>query len=453
MRANMKRKIYLIQPSYRDNNGNLLKGKKLYIISLALPALSATIPSDWEKEFCYEYFDDLNLNTDAAVIGISSMGYEIFRGIEIADEFRKRGKTVIFGGFQSHISTNYLAGRCDSVIHGNPGPAEMSAILKDVESHSLKKEYFCKPDLNYRFDYSVLDQRKIFFMPVLLGVGCRNWCDYCCIGHIYEGKYYLRKFEHVIAELEYLHQTTRKIAIVDTNVYNNREHLIRVCQAMISHDFRFSWGAQGTIDIGDDPETLHLLKKAGCRVLFIGLESIDQSNLDAVQKKYTVNSYRRYLENIHAAGIRVAAFFIYGLDGDTLDTAARMSKFIIENRIALPMLNILVPTPGTKLYDRLKQEGRVLMKDEQDFLKNNIAYNSSFNLCFYLPRHMTPKQVEEGFIDLLGRLSGFGEIIRRSVSKDILLSLFLLYMNWSFRKEFLRLRKMRSENTMSPTPL
>jgi radical SAM superfamily enzyme YgiQ (UPF0313 family) len=222
---------------------------------------------------------------------------------------------------------------------------------------------------------------------------------------------------------------------------------------MISHGFRFTWGAQCTIDIGDDPETLQLLKKAGCRVLFIGMESIDQSNLDAVQKKYTVNSYWRYLENIHAAGIRVAAFFIYGLDGDTLDTAARMSQFIIDTKIALPMLNILVPTPGTKLYDRLKKEGRVLMKDEQDFLKNNIAYNSSFNLCFYLPRNMTPKQVEEGFIDLLGRLSGFGEIIRRSVSTDILLSLFLLYMNWSFRKEFLRLRKMRSENAMSTTPL
>ncbi len=449
----MMKKIYLIQPSYRDNYGNLLKGKRLYIISLALPALSATIPSDWEKEFCYEYFDDLDLNTDASVIGISSMGYEIFRGVEIADEFRKRGKKVIFGGFQSHISTNYLDGHCDSVVHGNPGPADMFAILKDAESQSLQKEYFCTPDLNYRFDYSVLTKRKIFFMPVLLGVGCRNWCDYCCIGHIYKGKYYLREFKDVIEELEYLHRTTRRIAFVDTNIYNDREFLIRVCEAMISRGFRFVWGAQCTIDIGDDPPTLRLLRKAGCRVLFIGMESIEQSNLDAVHKKYKVNSYRGYVENIHKAGIRIAAFFIYGLDGDTLDTASRMSQFIIDNRIALPMLNVLVPTPGTKLYDRLRKEDRVLMKDEQDFLKNNTAYNSSFSLCFYLPKNMTPRQVEEGFIDLLGRLSGYGEIIRRSVSRDIPLSIFLLYMNWSFRKEFLRLRKMRAENKMSKAPL
>lgn len=443
----MKRKIYLIQPSYRDNGGRLLKGKSLYVISLALPALSATIPPGWEKEFCYEYFDEVNFDTDASVIGISSMGYEIFRGVEIAAEFRKRGKTVIFGGFQPHITPGFLEGRCDSIVHGNPGPADMAAILQDVQSRSLRQEYFCRPDLSYRFDYSVIAKRKITFMPVLLGVGCRNWCDYCCIGHIYEGKYHLRKFEHVMEELELLRRTTRRIAFVDTNMYNNRELLLRVCDEMIGRNFRFIWGGQCTIDIGDDPETLRRLKKAGCRVLFIGMESVEQSNLDAVHKKYEADSYREKLETIHAAGIKVAGFFMYGLDGDTVDTAARMSAFIRNNRIALPMLNILVPTPGTKLYRRLKEEGRILMKDDLEFLKNNIAYNSSFNLCFYVPKNMTPLQVEEGFLELLGSLSGLSDVIRRSVSKDISLSLYLLYMNLSFRREFLRLRHMRLART------
>jgi radical SAM superfamily enzyme YgiQ (UPF0313 family) len=440
----VNRKIYLIQPSYRDNRGRLLKGKSLYVISLALPALSATIPPGWAKEFCYEYFDEVNFDSDASVIGISSMGYEIFRGVEIAAEFKKRGKTVIFGGFQPHISSGFLEGRCDSIVHGNPGPADMAAILRDAESHTLRREYFCKPDLSYRFDYSVIGKRKITFMPVLLGVGCRNWCDYCCIGHIYEGKYHLRKFEHVIEELEFLRRTTRKIAFVDTNMYNNRELLLRVCDAMIDRNFSFIWGGQCTIDIGDDPEILRRLKKSGCRVLFIGMESVEQTNLDAVHKKYKADSYREKLENIHAAGIKIAGFFMYGLDGDTVGTAARLSTFIRNNRIALPMLNVLVPTPGTKLYDRLKDEGRILMNDELDFLKNNIAYNSSFNLCFYEPKNMTPAQVEEGFVDLLGSLSGIRDVIRRSVSTDIPLSLYLLCMNLSFRKEFIRLRNLRS---------
>jgi hypothetical protein len=107
------------------------------------------------------------------------------------------------------------------------------------------------------------------------------------------------------------------------------------------------------------------------------------------------------------------------------------------------MLNILVPTPGTRIYDRLRQEGRILMKDETDFLKNNIAYNSSFNLCFYVPKNMTPAEVENGFVDLLRRLSGWYQILRRSLSGDVPLTLFLLYMNWMFRKEYKELKRRR----------
>ena len=447
----MNKKIYLIQPSYRDQRGGLLKGKRLYIISLALPALGSAIPDSWEKEFCYEYFDEINFDTDASVVGISSMGYEIFRGIEIATEFKKRGKEVIFGGFQPHISKEYLRSHCDSIVHGNPGMQDMATILNDVESGTLRRDYFCSVDLGYRINYSYLDMSKVLFTPVLLSVGCRNSCDYCCVGSIYQGKYRLRNLDHVYAELEFLHRKTRRIAVVDTNVYNNREYLMKVCEEMIHRDYKFIWGAQCTIDIGEDAQTLQLMRRAGCGVLFIGMETIEQSNLDAVHKNYSTKSYRQKIESIHKAGIRIAAFFMYGLDGDTLETSSRMGQFIIEHRIALPMLNILVPTPGTRIYDRLKQEGRILMNDEQDFLKNNIAYNSSFNLCFYVPKNMTPVQVEDGFLDLLRRLSGYFQIIRRSVSRDIPLTLFLLYMNWMFRKEYKELKRRRSAASLRAT--
>jgi hypothetical protein len=147
---------------------------------------------------------------------------------------------------------------------------------------------------------------------------------------------------------------------------------------------------------------------------------------------------------------------MYGLDGDTRDTAADMSRFIIDQKIALPMLNILVPTPSTPMFERLKREGRVLMKDEQEFLKNNVGYNASFTLCFYQPKNLTPAEVEDGFIDLLGRLSGYRQIIRRSVSTDLPLTRFLLYSNWLFRKEYLELKRRHRirvrANTMEEVP-
>ena len=442
----MKKKIYLVHPSYRDQNGVLLKGTTLYAISLALPALSAAIPADWERECCLEYFEDVNLETDASVVGISSMGYEIFRGIELATEFRKRGKTVLFGGFQPHISRDFVGPYADAVIHGYPGPADMARILADAESHSLSPDYVCRTDLNYLFDYSIVDMRRSVFAPVLTGVGCRNACDYCCIGSFFHATYTLRRLGYVLEEMDALSRRTRRIAFVDTNLYNNADYLRSLCSAMIDRGYGFLWGAQCTIDIGDDPETLALMRRAGCRLLFIGLETIDQANLDAVHKPYSADSYRRRIETIHAAGIKIAAFFMFGLDADTPETSARLSRFIIDHDIALPMLNILVPTPGTPMHAQLRQEGRILMTDDRDFLRNNIAYNSSFNLCFYTPRQMTPGQVEREFVDLLGRLSGIPQIVRRSISSDLRLSLFLLYMNWLFRREYLRLnRKQKAD--------
>ena len=449
----MKKKIYLIHPSYRDRDGRLLKGKRLYVISLALPTLCGAVPESWEKEACLEYFEDVNFDTDASVIGISSMGYEIFRGIELATEFRKRGKTVIFGGFQPHISREFIDPYADSVIHGNPGPIEMASILLDIENQSLRKDYFCKPDLNFSIDYTFLNMRRTVFAPVLFGVGCRNRCDYCCIGSNFEGRYTLRKIHLVLKELDYLRQRTRRIAVIDTNIYNNRDYFRQMCREMIRRDYAFIWGAQSTVDIGRDPETLSLLRQAGCRVLFIGMESIEQENLDGMHKKYRVSEYPAIIKTIHDAGIRIAAFFMYGLDADTIDTAARLGSFITRHRIALPMLNILVPTPATPMYDRLLQDGRILMSGGQEFLKNNIAYNSSFCMCYYLPKQMTPVEVEDGFIEVLGRLAGIRQIVRRSFSTDIPLSLFLLYMNWMFRKEYVELRRMRYSITGPRTQL
>ena len=180
----MNKKIYLIQPTYRNPKGNLYKGKTLIYGSLALPALSAVIPPDWEREFCIEYYDDVNYETDASVIGISSMGYDILHGTEIAQEFRKRGKIVIFGGTQAHFSATRIGSFCDSIVYGNPSPRDMDNILTDALKGQLAHEYRCGQDLNFPFDYSILANKRMRFIPVLTSVGCKENCDFCCTAAI-----------------------------------------------------------------------------------------------------------------------------------------------------------------------------------------------------------------------------------------------------------------------------
>lgn len=440
----MVKKIYYIQPTYKTSEGALLKGDSIYVHSLAMPALSAATPSDWEKKVTLQYFDDIDYDTDASVIAITSMGYDITQGIEIAREFKRRGKTVIFGGYQAHFSSHLLSDVCDSVVHGNPGPDDMKMVLNDVENDQLQREYHFGIDINFPFDYSVLSGKKITFMPVLSSIGCMNDCDFCCTAAVYKGNYRLRKVEFVIEDLKSICRISKKAGFVDNNIYNNRDYLLKLLKEMISNNIKIKWGAQVTIDIGDDAEVLHYLHKAGCRLLFIGMETLTQENLAGVNKKYIVNTYAERLKNINRSGIKVAGYFMFGLDNDTTETPRLLFDFISSVNISIPILNILIPAPGTRIYNRLQLEKRLLFDEEQELLKNNSFYNSACNTCFFLPKLMTAEECENGFMELYGRLADYSQIIKRSLSIHPFMMAFLLGMNIVFRREYINMKRQHS---------
>jgi hypothetical protein len=446
----MRRKIYYVQPTYRDREGRLFQGKSIFIHSLALPMLSASTPPDWEKEFCAEYFEDVNYGTDAPVVGISSMGYDIIHGQEIAEEFKRRGKTVIFGGYQAHFSGARLRGSCDSIVHGNPGPRELAGILRDIETGNLAPEYRCGVQINFPFDYSVFGARKIRCQPALASVGCGNDCEFCCTAAVYRGQYHLRKIEYVMEDLRAARQRGRWIGFVDSNIYVNREYLLRLCAAIRAARLGIHWGAEGTIDLGRDPEALRAMKSAGCELLFLGIETPNQVSLDSVGKPYSAEGQKEAVRAIHRAGIAVAGYFLLGLDGDTRETFDRIYRFIRDARVNLPVLNLLMPAPGTRTFARLESEGRVLVRTEDEFLRNNLAYNISCNRCFYLPKLMTAAQTEREFALLHGRLGSLWQTLRRSVTGNLRTVPALLIKNLELRSDA---RKMLAAQAGPAAPL
>ena len=252
----MERKVYLVQPTYHDPAGSLHKGEKLLYASLALPALSSTIPDDWEKSFCLEYFDEVDYETDAPVVGITTMGYDLLHGQEIAAEFKRRGKTVILGGQQAHFSAPRLKDVCDAVVHGHPDREDMAGLLEDADDERLKPEYHFGLDVDLPFDYGVFAGREIMYMPLLSSIGCRNRCTFCCTAAAYRGGFHLRDIDCVLADMRVVHESTRNACFDDPNIYNDRHYLLELCRRMESEGFEFRWGAQCTIEAGDDPEVL-----------------------------------------------------------------------------------------------------------------------------------------------------------------------------------------------------
>ncbi len=431
----MKKKIYLIQPSYRSRDGRLLQGRRLFMHSLAIPALSATVPADWEKQFCLEYFEDIDFDSDAGIVGISCMCSDIFHGSEIAQEFRKRGKKVIFGGATAQLWKHLVEPFADAVVLGHPGPRQMKEVLDDALGGRLRPEYRFGMDVDFPFDYSPLATRRISFMPVLASVGCRNRCQFCCTATMDRGRYHLRPIDAVLRDMQAVRRLTRHVVFVDTNLYNEREHLAELCERMIAEQFGFIWGSECTLSVGDDPQTLRLLRRAGCRLLFIGIESISQSNLRDMGKPNMVRRYSEQIGRIREAGISVGGFFIFGFDADSRATGEELFQFIRNTRISLPFINLLTPVPGTTLFERLKAEGRMLTGDEVDFLKQNLAYDTPMYRCYFLPRQMQPHEAEQALLELRLRLCSLLEILRRSLVPDPLLSGVLLLMNIRYRAE------------------
>jgi radical SAM superfamily enzyme YgiQ (UPF0313 family) len=177
------------------------------------------------------------------------------------------------------------------------------------------------------------------------------------------------------------------------------------------------------------------LRNAGCRILFIGIETSNQRSLTSVNKRFPTQSYERALAKIRRHKIAIAGYFLLGLDGDTLESFEEMFDFIHRTRVNVPILNILLPAPGTRIFERLDQEGRLLVRDEEDYLRNALSYAISCSHCFYRPALLTAGEVEEGLIRLRHRLSSMREMLWRSIGPDLRLSAMLFFMNAEFRRE------------------
>jgi radical SAM superfamily enzyme YgiQ (UPF0313 family) len=436
----MNKKIYIIQPTYRKMDGSLLKSWSLFNHSLNLPIISATIPEDWKKETCLEYHDDLNFQTDASIIIISCMGYDIMHALEIAGKYKEQGKIVIFGAHVDDFSDRILSDVCDSVFYGIPSPNEMARLLDDAVSGKLLWRYRFGFNINFPFDYSVLKGKGMPFIQVQASVGCKNKCNYCCASpQSLSGKFRLRKIDFIINDLKTVSKITKYVSFIDPNIYNNRLFLKALCRRMINERIKLIWGAQSTVDVGDDAEILKLLRKSGCRILFLGLESLEQNNLNFLNKPYDKTRYLGQVLRIKKAGIHVAGYFMFGLDFDTEESTDAIHRFVHDSRIALPIVNVLMPVPGTKLFKFLKDEGRLLMEDSADFLQRNPLYSVPCQTPFFVPKSLSVDVLTRSFLDLVNRLYTYRQIIMRAFVSRPSEAMKILLINLELRKKYLKM--------------
>ena len=410
------KKLLLIQPSPYEKEGKVIKKKKLYFTGLALPLLAALTPDDWETELIYEVIEDVPFDTDADLIGVSTMGHGVIRSIDIAKEYRRRGKTVILGGYMASIMPEEAVKYCDSLIIGD---AELvwQQMLSDFENGNLKKTYEKPLEGNWystpspRFD--LLEGKNLGdFLPVQAGRGCPNSCSFCSVSCLYSGRYVKRPLPEVIRDIEQIKSLGyKKILLLDDNIFSDRKYLDSLLDTLIKLDI--SWMSQCEITIGKDDELLEKLQRSGCTTLSFGLESISRESLISMDKGWAVPAeYDSLIQNIRNHGIDVSTEMVVGGEGDTLESIRMTKDFIERNKISVPRFYILTPFPGTRFFDQIKEEGRLV---------NNDIYSYDGTSAVYRPKNMTPDELTQAYWELYSELFTIKSIIKRNIFRKEML--------------------------------
>ena len=190
-------------------------------------------------------------------------------------------------------------------------------------------------------------------------------CEFCAVTTAFGGKYRNRPQEEVLAELRGLRPFEGRFILkncvffVDDNIISNRAYARELLPRLA--EFKLKWFGQASMNIAKDPEILQLCQRSGCIGLFIGFETLSDESLRAMGKR--TNHPQEYLEvvrRIHDHGIGIDASFVFGLDGDDEGVFDRTLEFVARARIEMAYYSILTPYPGTRLHERLTQEGRIL---------------------------------------------------------------------------------------------
>lgn len=427
------KKILLIQPTPYDQNHKPIKKKRLYFVGLAMPLLAAMLPENWEAEIVLEIIEEIPFDTDADLVGISTMGHGVIRSIDIAKAFRDKGKTVVLGGYMASIMAEEALNHCDAVVIGD-GELVFKELLQDFEKGDLKKIYEKKIENGTfstplpRFDL-IINKPIGDFLPVQAGRGCPNVCSFCSVACLYKGSYIRKDMEEVLRDIRQVKDLGfKKFLLLDDNIFSDREYMMTLAKEIKT--MNMEWMSQCDIRIGKDDELLRVVSESGCNALSFGLESTSRESLIAMNKAWANPlEYTKLITNIKSYGIEVSTEMVVGGEGDTLESIRATKDFIEANKISVPRFYILTPIPGTKFFKDIVNQGRLV---------NENIYNFDGTQAVHRPNNMTPEELTKAYWELYESLFTIKSIVKRNIlRKDFLKSpgkfLFYSIINFYYR--------------------
>ena len=387
----------LVYPEYPETFWNFkyaLKfiARKATYPPLGLLTVAALLPDDWELRLV-----DMNvaaLGDDdlrwADVVLLSAMSVQQLSVRAVLDRCRALGVTTIAGG--PLFTTNPEAYADVDHLVLNEAEITLPDFLRDFSQGQARHCYSSPQRADLAATpiprWELLDFKHYAAMNLQLTRGCPFDCEFCNITSLFGRVPRMKAASQIIAELERLYALGWRegVFFVDDNFIGPKKAVKEeVLPAMIDwmnrRNYPFALNTQVSINLADDPELLRLMTHAGFTTVFIGIESPNAASLHECNK--TPNKHRDLLACVHAihrAGLQVQAGFIVGFDNDPASIFDQLIAFIQESGIVTAMVGLLNALHGTRLYQRLQAEGRLVGSSSGDNTDYTLNFTPAMNL-------------------------------------------------------------------------
>jgi radical SAM superfamily enzyme YgiQ (UPF0313 family) len=384
-------KVYLIKASagseyskYKAATG----GPPQNIFSVA-----AATPKFVEIDMCDETIGmKANLDSDADLIAIFMSTPDALRAYELAEEFHKKGKTIVLGGLHTFFMQDEAKEYADTLLLGEAEEI-WEDLLNDFQNGNLKPTYQRTEPLDLAklnpYPLDIIDPAEYdYTWSVVVSRGCPFECEFCLV-HKFFNKFELRPIENIVAEVKALKEYGIEwVELHSDNLTQNKKYAIELFEALAPLNMNFF--GETTIMIARDEKLLEAAQKAGVKSLLFGIETPNAEALKDQGKSFVKpEKIKEYVKTIQKYGITVVGDFLFGFDAHDENIFQETLDFVKDIEIDTVYPHLVIPFPGSGTFKKLEEEGRILTKDWSKYDGGHSVFQ---------PALLTPKDLEEGLM-------------------------------------------------------
>lgn len=380
---------------------------------IGLATLAAYLSPDDEIDLQDQHVEQLNIDDTPDLVVIQVYITNAFRAYQLADHYRAKGSYVTLGGLHVTALPDEAAIHADSIFIG-PAEESFPRFLEDFKNKNPQKVYqsLIRTLESVPHPRRDLIKRNHYLVPNSLVVtrGCPHHCDFCYKDSFFDGgkSFYTQLVDDALAEIDSL--PGKHLYFLDDHLLGSKTFATALFDGMQGMNRVFQCAA--TIDSIIHGDLIEKAAKAGLRSVFVGFETFSPENLKLSNKKQNIaQNYIEAVNRLHSLGIMINGSFVFGLDYDDKDVFKRTVEWGVENAITTATYHILTPYPGTRLFDSMESEGRILHRNWDLYDTRHVTYKTV---------GLSAEELEEGYDWAYDEFYKWSNIVKASFSHDSL---------------------------------